>query len=383
MPVEFIGMIATKDQSETRLSRGPIIDKEFTRRFVRAHEDAGFDRVLIGYASSHPDGTQVAAYAASAQRAARLPGRAPARLRRPDARRPPVHHPRPVQRRPDRGAHHHRRARRRAAPRRRLPVQGRALRPHRRVPGHRPAGLDVRPAVQLPRPVLPGRGPPVRRPVGPGTRDQAVLRRLVRGGLPGRRQARRHLRAVGRAAGRDQAADRLGQRRPPRTRAAPTPPASASASGRSSARPRNWPGSARTASSRPPRRTSPPSAPSGAPSRSASAATTRRTSARSGCSRPPPRASCTTGRCGRPLAAATGAGGNSTALVGTPETVAQAILDYVDIGVTTILIRGYDPYDDAIDYGRQLLPLVREEVARRDAEQAAAARRERERGGAA
>jgi len=65
MPVEFIGMIATKDQSETRLSRGPIIDKEFTRRFVRAHEDAGFDRVLIGYASSHPDGTQVAAYAAS------------------------------------------------------------------------------------------------------------------------------------------------------------------------------------------------------------------------------------------------------------------------------------------------------------------------------
>ena len=65
MPVEFIGMIATKDQSETRLSRGPIIDKDFTRRFVRAHEDAGFDRVLIGYASSHPDGAQVAAYAAA------------------------------------------------------------------------------------------------------------------------------------------------------------------------------------------------------------------------------------------------------------------------------------------------------------------------------
>ena len=74
-----------------------------------------------------------------------------------------------------------------------------------------------------------------------------------------------------------------------------------------------------------------------------------------------------------PLAAATGAGGNSTALVGTPETVAQALLDYVDIGVTTLLIRGYDPYDDAIDYGRHLLPLVREEVARRDAGQAAAA----------
>ena len=74
MPVEFIGMIATKDGSETRLSRGPIIDKPFTRRFVRAHEDAGFDRVLIGYASSHPDGTQVAAYAASHRHAARLRG---------------------------------------------------------------------------------------------------------------------------------------------------------------------------------------------------------------------------------------------------------------------------------------------------------------------
>ena len=53
--------------------------------------------------------------------------------------------------------------------------------------------------------------------------------------------------------------------------------------------------------------------------------------------------------------------------------MAQALLDYVDIGVTTLLIRGYDPYDDAIDYGRHLLPLVREEVSRRDRQQAAAA----------
>lgn len=64
-------------------------------------------------------------------------------------------------------------------------------------------------------------------------------------------------------------------------------------------------------------------------------------------------------------AAATGAAGNSTALVGTPETVAAALLDYVDIGVTTLLIRGYDPLDDAIAYGRDLLPLVRAELARR------------------
>src|ERR1700683_67419 len=65
MPVEFIGMIATKDASETRYTPGPPIDPAYVRKFARAHEDAGFDRVLIGYASSQPDGTQVAAYAAA------------------------------------------------------------------------------------------------------------------------------------------------------------------------------------------------------------------------------------------------------------------------------------------------------------------------------
>lgn len=64
-------------------------------------------------------------------------------------------------------------------------------------------------------------------------------------------------------------------------------------------------------------------------------------------------------------AKATGAAGNSTALVGSPETVAQALLDYVDIGVTTLLIRGYDPLEDVVDWGHHLLPLVRQELAHR------------------
>jgi alkanesulfonate monooxygenase len=63
---------------------------------------------------------------------------------------------------------------------------------------------------------------------------------------------------------------------------------------------------------------------------------------------------------------ATGAPGNSTALVGSPETVAEALLEYVDVGVETILIRGYDPLDDAIDYGRDLLPILRQEMAHRE-----------------
>jgi len=67
-----------------------------------------------------------------------------------------------------------------------------------------------------------------------------------------------------------------------------------------------------------------------------------------------------------PIAAATGARGNTTALVGTPETVAAAILDYYDLGITTILIRGFDPLNDAVQYGQELLPLVRAGAVERD-----------------
>ncbi|BBH69545.1 hypothetical protein ACTI_62300 [Actinoplanes sp. OR16] len=66
-------------------------------------------------------------------------------------------------------------------------------------------------------------------------------------------------------------------------------------------------------------------------------------------------------------AAATNAGGASTALVGSPETVAAAILDYVDQGASLVSIRGYDTLADAVDYGRHLLPLVRQEIAHRKA----------------
>ncbi|HTY56172.1 MAG TPA: LLM class flavin-dependent oxidoreductase [Candidatus Binataceae bacterium] len=68
------------------------------------------------------------------------------------------------------------------------------------------------------------------------------------------------------------------------------------------------------------------------------------------------------------VAAATGARGNTTALVGTPEQVAESLLAYHDLGVTTFLIRGFDPLDDAIDYGRELIPIVRREVAHREAQ---------------
>ena len=64
-------------------------------------------------------------------------------------------------------------------------------------------------------------------------------------------------------------------------------------------------------------------------------------------------------------AAATNGAGASTALVGSPETVAAAILDYVDAGASLVSIRGYDTLNDAVDYGRHVLPLVREELTHR------------------
>ena len=65
MPVEFIGMIHTNDASESRPQTTALLDPDFTRRHAQAHEDAGFDRVLIGYGSAWPEGTQVAAHVAA------------------------------------------------------------------------------------------------------------------------------------------------------------------------------------------------------------------------------------------------------------------------------------------------------------------------------
>jgi alkanesulfonate monooxygenase len=72
------------------------------------------------------------------------------------------------------------------------------------------------------------------------------------------------------------------------------------------------------------------------------------------------------------IAALTGAKGNSTSLVGTPDQVADALLDYYDIGIRTFLIRGFDPLSDAIAYGRDLIPRVRALVAERERARAAA-----------
>ena len=71
------------------------------------------------------------------------------------------------------------------------------------------------------------------------------------------------------------------------------------------------------------------------------------------------------GRLWTGAALATGARGNTTALVGTAEQVAEALLEYHALGVSTILVRGFHPLEDAVEYGRSLLPITKAMLAAR------------------
>jgi alkanesulfonate monooxygenase len=74
-----------------------------------------------------------------------------------------------------------------------------------------------------------------------------------------------------------------------------------------------------------------------------------------------------------PIAGAADGSGNTTALVGTPDQVADAVVKYYELGVSGVLLRGFDPVADAEDYGRELIPLIRKRVAAIDANVARAA----------
>ena len=65
-----------------------------------------------------------------------------------------------------------------------------------------------------------------------------------------------------------------------------------------------------------------------------------------------------------PIATATGGAGNTTALVGTAEQVADSLMKYYELGCTTLLIRGFDAYNDAAYWGKELIPLLKESVER-------------------
>jgi alkanesulfonate monooxygenase len=70
-----------------------------------------------------------------------------------------------------------------------------------------------------------------------------------------------------------------------------------------------------------------------------------------------------------PVAALAGGRGNSTCLVGTPEQVAQAMLKYYRLGITSFLIRGFDPVADVSEFGRELIPRLKSGALDIDREQ--------------
>jgi alkanesulfonate monooxygenase len=364
MPVEFIGMISTRSQSEIHAPAGPVVDPEYTRRFARAHEEAGFDRVLIGYGSAWPDGAQVAAYVAAhterlgllvAHRpgfaAPTLAARTFATLDQFSGGRVAIHaisggHDAEQQREGDYLDKDDRYARTDEY----LGILRRAWtatepfdhdgRFYRFADFH----ADVKPLTPIP--VYFGGSSAAAYRVGGQHADTFAL-----WGEPLAETAEQ-IAAVGAAAAA------AGRSEPPRISVSFRPilgPTEELAWERARRILDTINAHGGGANQRDTRRAW--QGPAGTPQNSGS----QRLLAAAAKGERHDRALWTA------PAAATGAAGNSTALVGTPETVARAMLDYVDIGVTTLLIRGYDPLDDAVDYGRQLLPLVRAEVARRDA----------------
>ncbi len=372
MPVEFIGMISTKDQSEIRGSRGPAVDPGYVRRFARAHEDAGFDRVLIGYSSSLPDGTQVAAYAAAhteqlsfliAHRpgfvAPTLAARTFATLDQFTGGRIAVH---VITGGSDgeqrRDGDHLSKDERYDRTDEYLDVVKQAWTSDAQFDYHgryyqvEDFYADVRSPQQPRIPLYFGGSSQAAYRVGGKHADVYAL-----WGEPLAETAEQiaSVRAAAAAAGRSE---------PPRISVSFRPilgPTEDLAWERAQRILETTKANLAAFQGQWRRPTG------GLGRREPQNAGSQRLLAAAAKGELHDRALWT------PLAAATGAAGNSTALVGTPDTVAQALLDYTDIGVTTLLIRGYDPYDDAIDYGRHLLPLVRDEVARRDRQQPASA----------
>jgi alkanesulfonate monooxygenase len=370
VPIEFIGMIATQEQSEIHPRSGPVVDPAFVRAFARAHEDAGFDKVLIGYSAARPDGLQVAAYAAAHTErlhflVAHRPGfvfptvaaRSFATLDQFTEGRVALHTitgGNDAEQRRD--GDYLSKDERYARTDEYLEILDRvwtSSEPFSFEGQHyrfEKFASEVRPFQQPRIPIYFGGASEAAVRIGAKHADVYAL-----WGEPLAETAAQIAAVRAEAARYDRsvrfsvsfrpilaATEELAWERAQTILAAVLDNVKAS-----------------TGQFAPSHiRYSPDKRPENAGSQrllAAAAAGERHD-----------RALWT------PLAAATGAAGNSTALVGTPETVAQALLDYVDIGVSTILIRGYDPYDDAIDYGRHLLPLVRAEVERRDRQSRAA-----------
>ncbi|RDG35980.1 LLM class flavin-dependent oxidoreductase [Streptomyces corynorhini] len=367
-------MIATQDSSETRPAHGPVIDRDYTARFARAHESAGFDRVLIGYSSGRPDGAQVAAYVAAhterlgllvAHRpgfiAPTLAARSFATLDHFSSGRLAVHiitGGNDTEQRRD-GDHLTKEERYERTDEyltilRRAWASGEPFSHEGTHYRFEEYGSQVLPVHASGIPLYFGGSSEAAYRVGAKHADTFALWGEP---LAGTAEQIASVRAAATAAGRAAAPGISVSFRPilgateelaweRAHRVLDTIKSGAGA-----------PFFDQT-----PHLGSRPDTSDPGPQNTGS----RRLLAAAAQGDLHDRALWT------PTATATGAGGNTTALVGTPETVAKALLDYVDIGVTTLLIRGYDPLDDAVAYGEGPIALVHQELAHRRANSAAA-----------
>lgn len=364
MPVEFLGIAGTNPASEVTPRRGDILDLEYTRRLARAHEDNGWDRILFAYHSGSPDPAQVAAYVAGhtdrinlviAHRpnvsAPTFFAKTIATLDHLSGGRAEVHFITGGST-ADQAAEgdHLDKDTRYDRTREYIQIVKQAWTSadafdhpgaHYDIRGYRP---DLRP-VQQPRPrVSFGGSSAAAYRVGAAEADVYALWGEP---LAGTRQQIASIDAAAAAAGRPRPRLQIAFR----PIIAPTEELAWAKAERILGR------ISTGVTGRPPHHRI--GVPENADSRRLLAAT------------------ADADRHDRALWTAptrlTGGQGNSTALVGTPETVAAALLDYYDLGITLLSARGYDIYDDAIDVGRYVIPLVRQEVAARDAAAARAA----------
>jgi alkanesulfonate monooxygenase len=360
MPVEFLGMIATQHASEIHAMEGPLVDPEYVTRFARAHEESGFDRVLIGYSSASPDGLQVAAYAAT--RTERLgfliahrPGfLAPTVAARAFATLDQFSRGRVALHTISGGSDQEQRRDGDT-----LDKAGRYRRSREFLQILKRAWTEDEPfsyagefytvedfvshvrTYQQPRiPIYFGGSSPDAYAVGAAEADVFALFAQPVG------QIVEEIETIAAAAGA------AGRATPPRISVSFRPITAATDAEawerahailgatrermRAGGQIHGWRnvGTGHSVGSQ----------------RQLDAAA---------------RGELYGKALWTPLAVATGAPGNSTALVGSPETVAEALLEYVEAGVSTILIRGYDPLKDAVAY-RDVIEIVRQEVAHRE-----------------
>ncbi|WP_111767950.1 LLM class flavin-dependent oxidoreductase [Nakamurella deserti] len=357
MPVDFLGIGATHDGTEISPRSGAAFDRSYTVRLARAHEENGWDRLLFAYSSSSPDPSQAAALVAADTDAIRLvvahrpnvsaptyAATSLATLDQASGGRVQIHiitggstadqaaegDHLPKDERYDRTREYIRILKKAWTSPTPFDHVGRHYRIQNFV-------SDVPPATQ-PRPLISfGGSSAAAYTVGGAEADVFALWGEP---LAGTREQIASVDAAAAAAGR---ADRPAIQVAFRPIIAPTRAAAEDKAHRILDRLRDAP------RGRP-----------GAPENAGS----QRLLVQAGAADRHDRALWTS------TAAATGGAGNSTALVGTPEVVAAALLDYYDLGVRHFSARGYDLLTDAVEFGREVIPLVKAEVARREADNA-------------